>query len=251
VRYTLYIDESGDHTYKNLDDPSCCHLALTGVVIESDYYRTVLHKLFEDLKQTNFPHNPDEPLIVHRDDIIKRKWEFKVLNDPSKNALWESSLIDFIRTAQFQIITIVIDKKNHISYYGVKAHHPYHRCMELMLERYRGFLHSTCGLGDVMVESRGGTEDMLLKRKYRSIYNNGTAWIPEEEFKKALTSKELKVKPKEKNITGLQIADLLAHESKINILISHGKISRPSSLFINQLLNVIDDKYNRYGKVLI
>lgn len=251
MRYSLYIDESGDHTGKNVDDIRYRYLGITGLVIQSDYYRTSLHRLLEELKQKNFPHNPDDPVIIHRDDIIRRKLEFKILNDPSKNALWESSLLDFIRISQFQIITIVIDKEKHFTYYGVRAHHPYHRCMELMLERYRGFLHSVGGIGDVMVESRGATEDTLLKTKYKAVYNNGTAWIPAEEFQKALTSKELKVKPKYKNITGLQMADLLAHESKIGILVSHQIGDRPSSLFINQLLSVMESKYNRYGKVLI
>jgi len=30
TRYRLYIDESGDHTYKLLDDPSHRYLALLG-----------------------------------------------------------------------------------------------------------------------------------------------------------------------------------------------------------------------------
>lgn len=37
-RYRLYIDESGDHTYKLLDDPSHRYLALLGV-----WFRQVDH----------------------------------------------------------------------------------------------------------------------------------------------------------------------------------------------------------------
>ena len=35
--YRLYIDESGDHTYYETEDPAKTHLGLTGILIEYEY----------------------------------------------------------------------------------------------------------------------------------------------------------------------------------------------------------------------
>lgn len=50
-----------------------------------------------------------------------------------------------------------------------------------------------------------------LKAAYQSIFQAGTLRHGEEFFQTRLTSKDVKLKPKEKNIAGLQLADLLAH----------------------------------------
>ncbi|MGQ9666008.1 MAG: hypothetical protein ACUVWB_01725, partial [Anaerolineae bacterium] len=104
---------------------------------------------------------------------------------------------------------MVIDKQAHINRYGNAAHHPYHYCLTVLLERYCGFLNHLHANGDVMGESRGGAEDQQLKAAYQSVYENGTKSHEPTFFQRALTSKELKLKPKSANIAGLQIADLL------------------------------------------
>ena len=37
-RYRLYVDESGGHTFKDLDNPRLRYLGLTGIAIQVDYY---------------------------------------------------------------------------------------------------------------------------------------------------------------------------------------------------------------------
>lgn len=59
MRFLLYVDESGDHTYDKLDDISHRDLGLTGIVIETEFYRDEFHSQLEDLKQKHFPHSPD------------------------------------------------------------------------------------------------------------------------------------------------------------------------------------------------
>ena len=68
--------------------------------------------------------------------------------------------------------------------------------------------------GDVMVESRGGKEDMRLKKSFRRILEQGTHHLSSEDLQNHFTSKELKVKPKKANVSGLQIADLIAHPTR-------------------------------------
>ena len=62
-----------------------------------------------------------------------------------------------------------------------------------------------------MAESRGGSEDRALAAEYRLAYSDGTQYMSSQTAQNALTSGEIKLKPKRQNIPGLQLADLLAH----------------------------------------
>ena len=251
MRFRLYIDESGDHTYRNLDDISRRYLGLTGIAIETDYYRLEFQPKLEALKQQHFPHNPDEPLILHREELNNHRGAFGVLEDPERNAAWERDFADFVKTSQFELFTVVIDKKTHKETYGDSAFHPYHYCLTCLLERYRGYLISKRAKGDVLAEGRGRIEDLKLKGEYRHRWLHGTYFISAQEFQKVLTSKELKVKRKEYNIAGLQLADLLAHPSKLYILSSRGEIPQSPTSFGTRLAQIFQGKYNPYGKVLL
>jgi len=250
VRYHLYVDESGDHTYKNLDHYRCRYLGLTGVAIESDYYRLEFQPSLEQLKQEHFPHNPDDPLILHREDIYNRRHAFGILDDPDRNARWERDFIDFVQSAKFSMITVVLDKKNHKLRWGQAAIHPYHRCLALLLERYRGFLMFHNATGDVIAEGRGGTEDLALKQTYRKLWNEGTSFVSSSDLQEVLASRELKIMYKKKNSAGLQFADLLAHPSKMHIL--YTKRQTPfEPCFGTRLAAIFQHKYDRIGKKLI
>jgi len=259
-RYRLYIDESGDHTYYRLEDPAKRYLGLTGIFIETEYYRTVFQLELERLKQEHFPHNPDEPVILHREDIINRRGPFWRLRDTEKERAFNEGFLQFIKEQDYCIITVVIDKKTHIERYGEVAYHPYHYCLAVLLERYCGFLNFYNAQGDVLAESRGGTEDQQLKQAYRVIYNVGTRQRDTAFFSRGLTSSEIKLKPKLANIAGLQLSDLLAYPSKQEILIEEHRINDPGDNFGKRICQCIQEKYNKhvyqgrisgYGKVLL
>ena len=259
-RYRLYIDESGDHTYYKLEDPAKRYLGLTGIFIETEYYRTAFQPEMERLKQKHFPHNPDEPLILHREKIINHLGSFWRLRDPEREQAFNEDLLQFVKGQDYCVITVVIDKKTHIERYGAAAYHPYHYCLAALLERYSGFLNFYNAQGDVLAESRGGTEDLKLKRAYQLLYQHGTGYWRSESFQRALTSSEIKVKPKSANIAGLQLSDLLAHPSKQEILIEEQRIDDSGDNFGKQICQCIQAKYNQqvyqgrirgYGKVFL
>jgi hypothetical protein len=64
-----------------------------------------------------------------------------------------------------------------------------------------------------MVESRGKKENMQLENAYKHIYENGSDHVPGAIFQQHLTSRQLKIQPKAANISGLQMADLIANPS--------------------------------------
>ncbi len=249
-RYRLYVDESGDHTYNKVDEPEKRYLGLTGVVVKTTDYRDRFHPALVALKQEIFPHNPDEPVILVRNQIVRRRGVFARLRDPEVNARWERQILEFLRQHLGRVFTVVIDKKAHREMYGRAAFHPYHYCLTVLMERYRGWLSAVGGKGDVMAESRGGAEDLELKGVYREVMEDGTAYLSAQQMQDTLTSMELKVKKKHQNISGLQVADLLAYPAKIDILIRNNRMDSQGR-FAEQVSGVLNAKYNQYGRTFL
>jgi len=258
--YRIYIDESGDHTYSGEDKQGKRYLGLTGLIIEVEHYCTKFQPELEILKQNYFPHSPDEPVILHRKDLINKRGSFWRLRDPQKEKSFNEDFLNFLKNKEYTIITVVIDKNNHVERYQKAAPHPYHFCMIAILERYCSFLNFYNAVGDVLAESRGGKEDLQLKEAYRSVYSSGTQFRDPEFFQMALSSKEIKLKPKLANIAGTQIADLLAHSCKTEILIDNNLVEKWGNVFSRTICKIVKSKYNQhvfngkiygYGKVFL
>jgi hypothetical protein len=257
-RYRLYIDESGDHVFRQLDDPAHRYLCLLGCWFSGADYRT-FHARLEAFKQRHIPHNPDEPVVLHREDVMNARGAFWRLRDPSRRLAFDDDLCALITHSEFRVVGVVIDKKLHRERYGEDAAHPYHLALGFMLQRYCGLLNHISREGDVLAESRGGREDRLLKDSYHRAYRSG-AWIKRAPFfQRALTSEELKLKPKSANVAGLQLADILAYPVRQSILLENERIADPLSPFAMRLMDVAAAKFNRqlydgrvvgYGKVL-
>ena len=173
---------------------------------------------------------------------------------------FNQTLLDALNRWEYRVVTVVLDKKTHRDQYSTWRYHPYHYCLGVMLERFILFLHYEKHRGDVMVESRGGKEDRKLKDSYKRLYDNGTDNIPLERWQERLTSHELKIKPKTADIAGLQLADLIAHPSRREILRDHKLINDERDTFGDKICSILRDaKYLRsrngqisgYGKKLL
>lgn len=245
-RYRLYLDESGDHVFRETAEPHHRFLCLLGCWFQNpDYFQ--FHKAIEDLKSRFLPHHPDDPVVLHRDDMLNARRAFKDLRNPAARAEWDENLLKVIREARFRIVAVVIDKTALRSAYGNSAAHPYHLGLGFLLQRYAGFLNHINRVGDVMAESRGGAEDRLLKDSYVRVYERGV-WqkTPARAFQSALTSRELKLKGKAANISGLQLADLLGHPVKQWVLRQNGLLQTPCPPFAQRLMEVAEIKLNRH-----
>ncbi|MDD4888641.1 MAG: DUF3800 domain-containing protein [Phycisphaerae bacterium] len=256
-RFRLYVDESGDHVLNKLDDPAHRYLCLLGCWFKTDSYLR-FHEALTGFKHRHIPHNPDEPLILHREDIINRRGPYGRLRDSDAAQAFDQGLLDVVAQADFRIVGVVIDKLALKARYEVPSH-PYHLALGFLLQRYCGYLNHLNRCGDVMAESRGGMEDKLLKSSYQFVYQRGVRSRHAEFFQKALTTRELKLKQKSANISGLQLADLLGHPVKQGILVEKELGVRGVGVFAARLLDVLKGKYNchlydgrvwGYGKVL-
>lgn len=270
--YRLYIDESGDHDYgkkilkklnikisgtviaiedddyPELNRADKRYLGLTGCIIERDEYEKNFIRRVDEIKQKHFLSNQ---VILHRNEIINKQGSFWRLRDPQKEQEFNTDILTFLKGQNYTIISVVLDKLSHILRYGKSAYHPYHYCLDAMLERYCGFLHFYNSKGDVVAESRGGAEDTKLKEAYQRIYNSGSNFRKSSFYQEVLTTKEIKIKPKAANIVGTQIADLIAFPSKQRILIDNKRVLEPDKIiFGGKVCEAISDKYNNnYGKV--
>jgi len=247
MKYRIYIDEVGNPDLKSSDNPNHRFLSLTGVIMELDHVQAIVHPQMEGLKVEHFGSHPDEPVILHRKDIMNANRPFHSLRDPVRRAAFDCQILSLLKSWDYTAISVCIDKKKHKETYRVWQYEPYHYCMAVLLERFALFLKRVGYQGDVMAESRGGKEDMRLKKSYTKLYQDGTAYISPKSFQRALTSSQLNVKPKQANISGLQLSDLIAHPSRNEILQEQGLLERDIAPFAKRVIAILQDKYDQQG----
>ena len=248
--FRLYIDEVGNSDLESSDDPNHRFLSLTGVVIDLHHVADVVHPGMEALKRKHFGTHPDEPIILHRKEIVNARGPFRALQDQAVKEAFDTELLAALTAWQYTVISVCIDKKAHKERYTTWRYDPYHYCLAALLERFSFFLRRRDVQGDVLAESRGGREDRRLKDSFARLYRDGSSFVGPDQFHEALTSGQLKVKPKANNIAGLQLADLIAHPSRNEILAEQGMLWRPLAPFAQRVIEILQVKYdNVNGKI--
>lgn len=78
------------------------YLALCGVIFEQgDYSKFQLE--WEALKRNFFGGDPDEPIIIHRKEIMSKSGLFSVLADDQKCNAFNAALLDLIAGTPFKM----------------------------------------------------------------------------------------------------------------------------------------------------
>lgn len=253
MKYRIYIDEVGNPDLESSNDPNHRFLSLTGIILELGHVESIVFPQMEALKTKYFHSHPDDPVIFHRKEIVNAKFPFEVLKDVKIQEQFDNELLSLMSNWEYTVITVCLDKKNHKETYTTWRYDPYHYCLAMLLERFVFFLDRMNSQGDVMAESRGGKEDKRLKASFGGLWEQGTEYVGPEQFQKLLTSKQLKVKPKANNISGLQLADLLAHPSRNEILHEQRLLQKELGFFAKKVINILQKKYDQrdghvYGK---
>jgi len=245
VKYRMYIDEVGNPDLESSDNPNHRFLSLTGVILELAYVESVVHPQMEALKTKFFRSHPDEPVIFHRKEMVNAKPPFENLRNPLIQEQFDRELLRLIDLWDYSVISVCIDKKKHKETYTAWRYDPYHYCLAVLLERFVFFLDRVNSSGDVMAESRGGKEDMRLKASFSRLWEHGTDFLAPERFQSVLTSKQLKVKLKANNISGLQLADLIAHPSRNEILEEQRLLEKEMGVFARKVIEILQEKYDQ------
>jgi hypothetical protein len=236
----MYVDEVGNSDMGASNDPNHRYLSLSGVIFELQYVQTAVFPQIEGIKQHYFNSHPDDPIILHRKEMVNKTPPFDALRDAAVESAFNRDLLNLLTNLDFVALTVVIDKLEHQQRYQVWRFDPYHYCLTILIERYVLWLQTSGRQGDIMAESRGGKEDMRLKNSFERVYNQGSEFIEPEKFAFYLTSKQLKVKAKSNNIAGLQIADLIAHPSYKAMLARHNKQALPQN-FGGKIAQILED----------
>ena len=247
MKYRIYIDEVGNPDIDSSDDPNHRFLSLTGVIAELGYTEKVIHPQMEALKTKYFHSHPDDPVIFHRKEMVNAKPPFESLQTQQTREQFDCELLGLLSSWDYTVITVCLDKRKHKEIYTTWRYDPYHYCLAVLLERFALFLRRKDARGDVIAESRGGKEDKRLKDSFSRLWQNGTEYINADIFRQALTSKELKVKPKANNISGLQLADILAHPSRTDILCANKLWEKELAPFAKAVAEILDQKYDQEG----
>lgn len=248
TKFRMYVDEVGNPDLESSDNPLHRFLSLTGVIMDLEHVRRVVNPQMEALKHRYFAAHPDEPVILHRKELVNRKPPFDVLRNPAVAVAFDDELLAFLREWEYTVITVCLDKKKHRETYSVWRYDPYHYCLAILLERFGFWLNRQSAGGDVMAESRGGKEDRRLKDSFARLWRQGTDYVAPDQFQKSFTSRQLKVKPKSSNISGLQLADIVASPSRSEILEENGLLGRPLAPFTRKVIEILQDKYDREGE---
>ncbi|MDO9486763.1 MAG: DUF3800 domain-containing protein [Sphingomonadaceae bacterium] len=209
-RYRLYIDETGTQTLKKAHHDR--FLCLMGIIMLQSTHDTKFTDALCAIKTDLFGHSSENPVILHRRDMVRGEPPFEALQqDPFLAMEFERRWLALINSSQFLAMACAIDKDEHVKKYVVWQHDPYHYCLEMLLERFVKWLNRHNFVGDVIVESRTKFADKRLKASYARFYNNGNSVVTAEMAQRRLTTREIKFGRKSDDIAGHQLADSLAH----------------------------------------
>lgn len=243
TKYRLYVDEVGDTGLKRVNRLDHRFLSLTGVVAESDYVRRRIHPELEAIKVRYFDSHPDEPVVLHRREMVNGRRPFQALADTETRAAFDNELLVLLSEWDYQVITVCLDKQAFAASDLSVSNDPYHYCLDALVEIFGDWLLRRNARGDVMSEARRGKEDVRLKERYRTLRNHGANSVSAIELQSVLTSREIKVKTKEANISGLQVADLLAHPSRNAVLEERNLLIRPLGPYAARITAILSAKY--------
>ena len=132
MKYRLYVDEVGNPDLDSSADENHRFLCLTGVIIDLDYVSKVLSPELEVLKVKYFGSHPDEPIIFHRKELLRRKPPFSVLQNPGIERSFNEELLLKLRQWEYTVISVIIDKREHAEKYSAWRYDPYHYCQEVL-----------------------------------------------------------------------------------------------------------------------
>lgn len=240
--YVVYVDESGDHSLASIDkDYPVFVLALC--IFHKRHYAEKIIPAVEKLKFNYFGH---DSVVLHEHEIRKQKGDFAFLSHKPTREEFMAQLSSIMDASNFVLVTCVVDKARLNRSEGANSN-PYHIALAICLETLREFLAEKAQDAlktHVVVECRGKKEDAELELEFRRICdgNNPT--------NRALPF-DIVFADKKTNLTGLQLADLVARPVGLNHIRPHQPNQAFDMLkrkfFCDGGRNKVGEKYQNVG----
>lgn len=205
--YVVYVDESGDHSLASID-PGYPVFVLALCVFHKRHYSEQIIPAVEKLKFNYFGH---DSVVLHENEISKQKGAFVFLSHRPTRVDFMERLNSIMEASNFILIACVVDKARLSRSEGANSN-PYHIALGICLEALHGFLIEKGQENrqtHVVVECRGKKEDIELELEFRRIRDGSIPGSPRFPF-------EIVFADKKTNLTGLQLADLVARPVGVN-----------------------------------
>ena len=207
--YVVYVDESGDHSLASID-AGYPVFVLALCVFHKRHYSEQIIPAVEKLKFNYFGH---DSVVLHENEISKQKGPFAFLSHRPTRTEFMSQLNSIMDASNFVLIACVVDKARVSKVEGAGSN-PYHIALGLCLEALHGFLTEKKQEDlqtHLVVECRGNKEDRELELEFRRIRDGGTSGGQRLPFDMVFANKQT-------NLTGLQLADLVARPVGVNYM---------------------------------
>jgi hypothetical protein len=200
-KYYLFLDESGDHSLDKID-PQYPMFVLGGVLINAaDYDR--IEARWKLMKRELFGR---DDIIIHTADLTRNKNGFERMKETAFRERVYKELNALMAELPYKIIGCAVRKDDHLDRYGMSAVDPYHLSLNVIVERAY-FAVGKKGKLHIIAESRDTTLDRMLDVVFLELKISGTHYISATELN--TLGIELYIRQKSKNISGLQMADLV------------------------------------------
>jgi Protein of unknown function (DUF3800) len=237
----LFLDESGDHSLKKIDDqyPVFC---LAGVIIDEEVYSNTVKPQLDALKLRYWK---STDVVFHSREIRKVLPPFDNLLNAKVRSDFYADLDSFFAASKITVLASVILKKKLRVQYSDPIN-PYEISMIFLMERFLYHLEETGDQGYITVESRDSKSNKDLFEEYSNILANGSGSrykIEPSRFQNRIHKIEFVTKKQNEN--GHQIADLIAYPIANKIL--HPERNNPAYSILKPKFRNKDGKIEGYG----
>jgi len=199
----LFLDESGDHSL-NVIDAQYPVFVLGGAIVDLEYAKTELEQQLAQFKLKLFGRTD---LILHTADIARNRNGFERLSDPAFRQLFYDRLNTLMSSLEYKVVACAIEKEEHLSRYGMEALDPYLLSLNILVERFCFEVGDVRHGGVIVAEQRNPMLDHQLELAWLQLRVSGTHYLQGAQIEKRV--RDLLIRPKDQNIAGLQLADLV------------------------------------------
>lgn len=200
----LFLDESGDHSLTKIDLQYPIFV-LAGAIMDSQYHDSEATAIMNKTKKALFG---TKDIIFHTADISRNRNGFEKLVEKEFRETFFNEMNRMMSEIEYTIVAAAVKKEEHLKQYGLAALDPYLLSLECLVERFVFELKESNEDGLIVAECRNSILDNELELAFLNLKIQGTRYIPATEIKKRI--RQLTTRQKRENITGLQIADLIA-----------------------------------------
>ena len=208
---TVFIDECGSHslTVKEAFKAFC----LAAVIIRDSDFPAIDGKW----KRWKRKYLGSANKLVHEPDVRYGNKSFWCDGDHARRAKAVEALSNILDRLDFTAIVCVVNRPAYVKEIGVKAlydslpQHIYLMTMNFLMERVAMALHGQFNgaRARFVIESRGPFEDANMQYEIARLFLDGTSYVSATWFRRQFFP-GVAFREKDRNCTGLQLADLIA-----------------------------------------